>query len=125
MTDKDTVCGMDGEATASGRTTLGDTNTWSMYGGNVLWLPVFALTGFGILFVYSASSVYADANFGSEFYFVKRQMLFLIPALFAALCGALIPLDFYLKHIKKLFCCALVLTFMTHLPFFSRKVGGA
>lgn len=101
------------------------TKFWALYGGNVLWLPVFALTGFGILFVYSASSVYAGANFGNEFYFVKKQILFLLPALFAGMCGAFIPTEFYLKHVKKLFIIATIFTLMTHLPFLSRRVGGA
>lgn len=98
---------------------------WTLYGGNVLWLPVFALTGFGILFVYSASSVYAGANFGNEFYFVKKQLTFLIPALLAGLAGALISSEFYLKHIKKLFVASLAITLATHLPGIGRKVGGA
>lgn len=100
-------------------------NLWTLYGGNVLWLPVFALTGFGILFVYSASSVYAGANFGNEFYFVKKQLIFLGPALLAGLIGAFIPSEFYLKHIKKIFIASLVITLATHLPGLGRKVGGA
>lgn len=98
---------------------------WTLYGGNVLWLPVFALTGFGILFVYSASSVYAGTNFGNEFYFVKKQLIFLIPALVAGFLGSFIPAEFYLKHIKKFFVASLIVTLATHLPGLGRRVGGA
>jgi len=101
------------------------TNLWSIYAGNVLWLPVFTLTGFGILFVYSASSVYADTKFGNEFYFVNKQLVFLIPALLFGALGIIIPIKFYIKHIKVLFSMTLILTLMTHLPGVSRKVGGA
>ncbi len=104
---------------------LSKISLWSLYAGNVLWLPVFALTGFGVLFVYSSSSVYAGTKFANEFYFVNKQLMFLLPALCAGFIAAIIPIEFYLKYIKPLFISALLLTLMTHLPFLSRKVGGA
>lgn len=105
--------------------TIPKISLWTLYGGNVLWLPVFALTGLGILFVYSASSVYAGTNFGNEFYFVKKQLIFLIPALLAGFLGALIPANFYLRHIKTFFVGSLIITLATHLPGLGRRVGGA
>ena len=100
-------------------------NTWNAYGGNVLWIPVLALTGIGILFVYSASSVYALQTYGNEFYFAKKQALFLIPSFIAALIGAKIPFQFFYKNIKFLFGLAVIFTFATHLPHIGRRVGGA
>ena len=100
-------------------------STWVSYGGNVLWIPVLALTGLGILFVYSASSVYSIEAYGNEFYFAKKQAFFLIPSLIAAFLGAKIPIDFYLKYIKYIFCFFLILTIATHFPHIGRRVGGA
>lgn len=100
-------------------------STWVSYGGNVLWLPVLALTGFGILFVYSASSVYSAQYYGNEFYFVKKQALFLIPSMFAAVLGAKIPFEFFYKWIKPVFILLILMTFLTHLPTIGKRVGGA
>lgn len=99
--------------------------TWTTFGGNVLWIPVFALTGFGILFVYSASSVYSLKTYHDEFYFVKRQALFLIPSLIAAFIGAKFPFEVFMKYIKPVFLMFLIMTFATHLPHIGRKVSGA
>lgn len=100
-------------------------STWMTYGGNVLWVPVIALTGFGILFVYSSSSVYSSQHFGTEFYYAKKQTFFLIPAFIAALAGAKIPLDIYYKYIKYIFFALVIMAFATHLPYIGRTVSGA
>ncbi len=100
-------------------------SAWSAYGGNVLWIPALALTGMGILFVYSASSVYSLQNFKNEFYFAKKQALFLIPACVAAYVGVKIPLNFYFKYIRTLFTILVLMTFATHIPHIGRRVSGA
>jgi cell division protein FtsW len=100
-------------------------STWMTYGGNVLWVPVIALTGFGILFVYSASSVYSAQHYRTEFYFAKKQSLFLIPSFVAAFAGAKIPLEFYYKYLKYIFFTLVMMTFATHLPLIGRKVNGS
>lgn len=98
---------------------------WITYGGNVLWIPVLALTGFGILFVYSASSLYSLQFYNDEFYFAKRQALFLIPSFIAAFIGARLPFEVLYKYIKPLFVLCLLATFATHLPHIGRRVSGA
>ncbi len=100
-------------------------STWITYGGNVLWIPVIALTGFGILFVYSSSSVYSSQHFGTEFYYAKRQAIYLIPAIIAAIIGAKVPFEQYYKYIRHLFFIFVILTFSTHLPFIGKTVSGA
>lgn len=100
-------------------------NAWVSYGGSVLWIPVLALSGFGILFVYSASSVYSLQTYGNEFFFAKKQALFLIPSFIAALLGAKIPLEFFYKHIKFIFFIFVILTFATHFSHIGRRVSGA
>lgn len=100
-------------------------STWITYGGNVLWVPVIALTGFGILFVYSSSSVYSFQHFGTEFYYAKKQTFFLIPAFLAAIVGAKIPLEIFYKFLKYIFFILVIMTFATHLPYIGRTVSGA
>jgi len=100
-------------------------STWITYGGNVLWIPVIALTGFGILFVYSSSSVYSSQHFGTEFYYAKRQTIYLIPAIIVAIIGAKVPFEKFYQYIKYLFFAFVILTFSTHLPHIGKTVSGA
>ena len=49
----------------------------------------------GFIFIYSSSSVYALEKFGSSFYFIKKQILYLIPAILSFIVFAILP-TFYL-----------------------------
>lgn len=96
-----------------------------LYGGQALWFPVIALIAFGILFVYSSSSVYAGQKFGNEFLFVKKQFMYLFPGLIAAYVGMKFPLEKLFKHSGKILIAALLLTALTKVPHIGHKVGGA
>lgn len=96
-----------------------------LYGGQALWFPVLALMSFGILFVYSSSSVYAAQKYGDEFIFVKKQIIYLAPSLLAAYLGARIPLKVIDRYCGKLFILSLTLVALTRVPGLGRKVKGA
>lgn len=97
----------------------------AQYGAQVLWFPVLALTAFGLLFVFSSSSVYAGQKYGDEYLFFKKQLIFLPAALVAAWVGMKVRLGFLDKHSGKLFLLALGATFLTRVPHIGKKVGGA
>lgn len=99
--------------------------TFALYGGQSIWFPVLALLSFGLLFVYSASSVYASQKYGDEFLFVKKQLFYFIPGLLAAYTGARLPLRFLEKWSGKIFLLAVLLVFATNVPGIGRKVLGA
>lgn len=101
-----------------------DQNTKTM-GTQALWFPVLALIAFGVLFVYSSSSVYAAQKFGNEFIFVKKQIFYLIPGAVAAYLGTRVPIEWLLRHAKKIFVCALFLVVLTKVPHIGHRVGGA
>lgn len=90
-----------------------------------LWFPVLALTAFGLLFVYSSSSVYASQKYDDEFLFVKKQALYLIPSFLAAFIGARLSLAFLERHALRIAGGALGLTVLTLLPYIGKRVGGA
>lgn len=98
---------------------------FTQHGGQALWFPVMALIAFGILFVYSASSVYAAQKFGSEFIFVKKQFMYIFPGIIAAYLGTRISLDWLLKHSVKILVVALFFVALTKVPYIGHKVGGA
>lgn len=95
------------------------------YGGQTLWFPVVALISFGLLFVYSASSVYAAQKYGDEFLFAKKQIFFLIPGAIAAFVGAKFPLEKLQKWSLFLFLGTLVLTALTLAPVVGKRILGA
>lgn len=100
-------------------------NPFDAYGGQTLWFPVIALLSFGLLFVYSASSVYAGQKYGDEFLFAKKQMISILPGIVAALLGARIPLEKLQRWATKIFILALVVTALTLVPQVGKKILGA
>jgi cell division protein FtsW len=93
--------------------------------GRILLLIASVLTLLGLVFIYSASSVYALEKFGSSHYFLKKQLISLIPAFIAFLCFAIvIPISFLRKYSPLLFFLSLLLTIITLTPF-GLKVHGS
>lgn len=99
--------------------------SFSRIGGQGLWFPVLALSAFGLLFVYSASSVYAGENFGDEYYFAKRHLVSIFVGIGAACAGLTLSIDFLIRHSRLIFCATLVLMAMTLLPPLGYSVNGA
>ncbi|MEY3900917.1 MAG: hypothetical protein RL189_223 [Pseudomonadota bacterium] len=95
------------------------------YGGQTLWFPVIALLSFGLLFVYSASSVYAGQKYGDEFLFAKKQLIYFIPGAAAAYIGARFPLDKLQRWATQIFLATALLTALTLVPGIGRKILGA
>lgn len=100
-------------------------SAFDAYGGQTIWFPVIALLSFGLLFVYSASSVYAGQKYGDEFLFAKKQMIYFIPGALAAFFGARFPLVKLQKIAPFLFWASLFLTALTFAPGIGKKVLGA
>ncbi len=77
---------------------------------------VSLLIGIGMLFIYSASSVYAYERFGSAHYYFHRQLISLFVGLCAAASCAFFPLFHYKKLIPFIFIGSLLLTALTLVP---------
>lgn len=93
-------------------------------------LKIFLLTAcslviIGLIFIYSASSVYALESFGVSFYFLKKQLLLLIPALIAFLVCSFFPLNYLKKLTPLFFLVSLILMLLTFIPQLNIKVHGA
>jgi cell division protein FtsW len=100
-------------------------SSFDAYGGQTIWFPVIALLSFGLLFVYSASSVYAGQKYGDEFLFAKKQLIYFIPGTIAAYLGARIPLARFQKWAFPFFLMSLSLTALTLVPGIGKKILGA
>lgn len=60
-----------------------------------LLFPVLFLVGIGIVMIYSASSALAMKKFGSDYYFLKKQLVFICLGIGALIAGRHIPYTFY------------------------------
>ncbi len=78
-------------------------------------LIIFLLLAFGSVMVFSASAPYAKSNYGDGYYFVKRQIFWVIIGVFGMDLCARLPLGFHKKYTAPvgfslaLFCLVLVL----------------
>jgi len=88
-----------------------------------IFIAFFALTLFGALMIYEASSVYAFKTTADPAYFFKRQMLFAFVGLLFFSLTLLVDLEFLRIHAKQMllftiFCLVIVM-------IFGKTVGGA
>lgn len=79
----------------------------------------------GMVFIYSASSVYALESCGNAAYFVKKQLFGVILGLFGLFCMTLIPLSVIKKYAPLLFLISLTLTYATLLPGIGIMLNGS
>lgn len=91
----------------------------------VLLLMVVALTSFGIVMVYSASSVMAAKNFHDGAYFLKRQGIFALVGFTAAICAMRIDYQLWRKMAVPLLFVSLILLIAVLIPGIGAKVKGA
>jgi cell division protein FtsW len=86
---------------------------------------VVTLTIVGVIFIYSSSSIFALEKYGSAHYFLKKQLIYLIPSIGAFFLFALVPLAWWRKHAPWLFLGSLALTALTLLPMMGVKFHGS
>ena len=86
---------------------------------------VCCLLACGLLFVYSASSVYALSRFGSAHYYAQQHCMGIILGLCALCIGRLMPKQYLERYAGVFFIASLLLTACTLLPFFSVSVHGS
>lgn len=91
----------------------------------VLLLMVVALTSFGIVMVYSASSVMAAKNFHDGAYFLKRQGLFALAGCVGAFVAMRIDYHLWRRWAVPLLLISLALLVLVLIPGIGGKVKGA
>lgn len=82
----------------------------------VLLLMVVALTSFGIVMVYSASSVMAAKNFHDGAYFLKRQLIFALVGCVGALVTMRIDYQLWRRWAVPLLFVSLILLVLVLIP---------
>jgi cell division protein FtsW len=79
----------------------------------------------GLLFIYSASSIFALETYGSSLYFVKKQLIGIAVGFCGLIIARTIPLNFIKKMSPLLFLGSLSLTLLTLLPTVSQRIHGS
>ncbi len=93
-----------------------------------IWLftgSIITLIICGIVFIYSASSVYALERLGCAHYYAKKHIIGLILGISSFIFTFFLPIDFIKKVTPYCFLLSLCLTALTMLSFFSHTVHGS
>ncbi len=90
-----------------------------------LLFPVLFLVGIGIVMVYSASSALALKKFGTDYYFLKKQMLFALLGIVALVLCSHLPYRLFSSLTYPLLILALIFLAATLISGFGYSAGGA
>jgi cell division protein FtsW len=90
-----------------------------------LLFPVLFLVGIGIVMVYSASSALAFKKFGTEYYFLKKQMLFAFLGIVALIICSRFPYRFFRSLTYPLLILALIFLAAILITGLGYSAGGA
>jgi len=82
----------------------------------VLLFTVIILSLFGLLMIYSSSSIWADYKFNDSFHYLKYQSLFFIVGLFIMLYISKIDYKFYYKYSNVILLVSLILLVLVLIP---------
>lgn len=91
----------------------------------LILLPVIVLTALGLIFVYSASTHWADFRHGDSLYYFKKHALFCTIGLVLMVCAKNISYKRYVKFIYPILLASFCLLFLLFVPGCGHKVGGA
>ena len=81
-----------------------------------LFITVILISLFGIVMIYSASSIWAEYKFHDAFKFVKAQSIFWIIGLFLCLFFSKVPSEFWFKKANKIIFLCFILLVLVLIP---------
>ncbi len=84
--------------------------------GNYLLVVSLFLIAFGIIMIYSSSSIWAEYKFGDSFKYVKHQLLFFFVGLLLIYFFNKINIDFFYDNSTKIFLCCIFLLICVLIP---------
>ncbi|MBO5101176.1 MAG: FtsW/RodA/SpoVE family cell cycle protein [Clostridia bacterium] len=84
----------------------------------VFLLLVFTVTLFGTVMVFSAGGAYAKTRYGDEYYFIKKQAVWLLIGIAVMYLSSRVRPEIYRKYTPHLYCATLVLLVLVLLVGF-------
>ena len=91
----------------------------------ILLISVLLLLGIGLVAVYSASSILAEARFGDHYFYLKRQAVFCLFGILLMIAAKNINYLVYWKLVYVFLGLSLLLLVLLLIPGLGFKVGGA
>ncbi len=82
----------------------------------ILLISVIILSLFGLMMIYSASSIWAGYKFNDSFHYVKYQLVFLLIGLSVLLFVSKIDFSLYYKYSNKILISCLILLILVLIP---------
>ncbi|MFP5212347.1 MAG: putative lipid II flippase FtsW [Acidobacteriota bacterium] len=90
-----------------------------------LWIEVALLVGFGLIMIYSASSIMALKRFSDPSYYMKRQFLCIGLGLVVALVSSRFPYRMYRQYVGWMFLATILALILVLIPGLGVKVNNA
>lgn len=81
-----------------------------------LFFAVIILTVFGLLMIYSSSSIWADYKFNDSFHYVKYQGIFFLLGLFLMITISKVDYKLYYKYSNTILLCSFILLILVLIP---------
>ena len=88
-------------------------------------ITTIILSVFGLIMVFSSSSVNAMENYGDSFYYLKRQAFFLCAGFSMLLISSKLNIGLLEKRYKLFYLIGIILLILVFVPTLGRKSGGA
>ena len=82
----------------------------------ILFFSVIILSIFGLLMIYSSSSIWADFKFNDSFHFLKYQSIFFIIGLFIMIIISKLDYNFYYKNSNIILLISFILLILVLIP---------
>jgi cell division protein FtsW len=90
-----------------------------------LLIPVICLVGIGIIMIYSSSSAIALKKFGSDYYFIKKQVAFALSGLLLLLTFRYFPYKLFHNFVYPMILLSCLFLILIHGKSFGITAGGA
>ena len=81
-----------------------------------LFISVIILSLFGLMMIYSASSVWAEYKFNDCFYYLKRQLIFIIIGIVLMVCISKVDYNTYYEKSNKILLVCFILLILVLIP---------
>lgn len=91
----------------------------------LLFTSLLILSGFGLIILLASTSYIASVSYGDQYYFIKRQTVFVILGIFLLIIFSQIPYMFWRKLAWPFFGISIFLLLLVFIPGIGRKAGGA
>lgn len=88
-------------------------------------IPTIILMSTGLVAIYSSSSFLADHSFQDSYFYLKRQLLFVMAGLLLLIIVKNIPVEIYRKLVYPALIVSFLLLIMLFIPGLGKNVGGA